>query len=124
MSMVRSLFHKLDCFISVLYFSYCMLNVITLSVIMLNVMAPAPELPQTLGLIEEAWKHRYLRKVDSSSFVLCPLQALPLPRAFLQQPLTVLTTQNSQAVRATNESIFHRCLCLKGTNALAYLPQG
>ncbi len=36
--------------------------------------------------------------------------ALPLPRALLWQPLTVLTRQTRQAVCALNQSIFLRCL--------------
>ncbi len=51
--------------------------------------------------------HRYLRKVDCSSFVMCPLLPLALPRIFLQQPLTVLTRQTSQVVHAINQSIFN-----------------
>ncbi len=45
-------------------------------------------------------------KVDGSGFVMCLLLALGLPRAFLQQPLTVLTRQTRQAVCAINQSIF------------------
>ncbi len=41
---------------------------------------------------------------------MCPLLALPIPRAFLLQPLTVLTRQARQVVRAINQSIFLRCL--------------
>jgi hypothetical protein len=44
-----------------------------------------------------------LRKVDCSSFVLCLLLVLPLPRAFLWQPLTVLTRQTRQVY----ESLIH-----------------
>jgi hypothetical protein len=44
---------------------------------------------------------------DCSSFVMCPLQVLPLPRAFLQQPQTVPTRQ---VVRAINQSILLRYL--------------
>ncbi len=44
---------------------------------------------------------------------MCPLLALPLPRAFLWHPLTVLTRQTRQAVRAINQSIFLRCLCIQ-----------
>ncbi len=51
--------------------------------------------------------HRYLRKVDCSSFVMCPLLQLALPRIFLQQPLTVLIRQTSQVVRAINQSILN-----------------
>jgi hypothetical protein len=50
--------------------------------------------------------HRYLRKVDCSSFVLCLLPALALPRVFLRQPLNVLTRQTRQAVCVINQSIF------------------
>jgi hypothetical protein len=49
---------------------------------------------------------RYLRKVDCSSFVLCLLLALPLPSAYLQQPLRVVTRQTRQAEHAINQSIF------------------
>ncbi len=42
---------------------------------------------------------------------MCLLLALPLPRAFLWQPLTVLTRQTRQAVRPINQSVFLRCLC-------------
>jgi hypothetical protein len=38
---------------------------------------------------------------------MCPLLALPLPKAFLGQPLTVLTRQTGQAVHAVNQSIFN-----------------
>ncbi len=54
----------------------------------------------------DSLSHRYLRKVDCSSFVMCQLLALPLPRAFLRQQLTVLTRQARQAVHAINQSIF------------------
>jgi hypothetical protein len=50
--------------------------------------------------------HRYLRKVECSNFVMRPVLALHLTRAFLQQPLTVLTRQTWQAVRAINQSTF------------------
>ncbi len=39
----------------------------------------------------EYWSHRYLRKVDCSSFVMCPLLVLALPGVFLLRPLTVPT---------------------------------
>jgi hypothetical protein len=55
--------------------------------------------------------HRPLRKVACSSFVMCPLLALALPRVFLKQPRTVLTRQTRQAVRAINLSIF-KIICL------------
>ncbi len=51
--------------------------------------------------------HRYLRKVDCSSFVMCPPQALSLPGVFLWQPPTVLTKQTRDAVDAINQSIFN-----------------
>jgi hypothetical protein len=51
--------------------------------------------------------HMYLRKVDCSSFGMCPLQALALPRVFLWRLLTVLTRQTRQVVRAINQSIFN-----------------
>jgi hypothetical protein len=54
--------------------------------------------------------HRYLRKADCSSFDTCLLLALPLPKSFLCQPLTVLTRQTRQAVHAINTSILLRCL--------------
>ncbi len=50
--------------------------------------------------------HRYLRKVDCSSFVMCPLLVLPFQRAFLRQPLAALTRQTMQAVSAINQPIF------------------
>jgi hypothetical protein len=50
--------------------------------------------------------HRYLRKVDWSSFVMCPLLALALAKAFLQWPQTTLTRQTRQVVHAINRSIF------------------
>ncbi len=56
------------------------------------------------------WNHRYLRKVDCSSFVMCRLLALPLRRPFLRWPPTVLARQTRQAVCAINQSIFLRCL--------------
>jgi hypothetical protein len=67
--------------------------------------------------------HMYLRKVDCSSFGMCPLQALALPRVFLWQPLTVLTRQTRQAVRAINQSIFVYNVYLVGyLTHLATLP--
>jgi hypothetical protein len=56
----------------------------------------------------EHLSHRYLRKSDCSSFVMCLLLALPLPKAFLWQPLTELTKQTRQAIHAFNQSIFLR----------------
>ncbi len=53
------------------------------------------------------------RNVDCSSIVMCPIIALPLPRAFLWQPLTVMTRTTRQAVHAIDQSIFLGCLCLK-----------
>ena len=50
--------------------------------------------------------HRYLRKVDWSSFFTCPLLALPLPKAFLQWPPTVLTRYARHSVIAIIQSIF------------------
>jgi len=47
------------------------------------------------------------RKVDSLSFVMCMLLSVGLPMAFLQQPLTVLTRQTSQAVHTINQTIFY-----------------
>ncbi len=40
------------------------------------------------------------------------LLALPLPRVFLKQPLTVQIRPTGQAVHAINQSIFLRCLWL------------
>jgi hypothetical protein len=37
---------------------------------------------------------------------MCPLLVLPLPRAFLWRPLTVLTRHTRQAIRAIKQSIF------------------
>ncbi len=51
--------------------------------------------------------HRYLRKVDWSSFVMCLLQVLALTGVFLWQPLTVLNRQTRQAERVINQSIFN-----------------
>jgi hypothetical protein len=51
--------------------------------------------------------HRYLRKAECSSFIMCLLLVLPLPRVFLQEPQTVLTRQSRQAVCAINQSIFN-----------------
>ncbi len=46
-----------------------------------------------------------------AQFLLCDqLLVVPFPRAFLQQPLTVLTRQTRQVVCAINRSIFLRCL--------------
>ncbi len=58
-------------------------------------------------------EHSYLWKVNCSSFVVCLLLALPFPRAFLQQPLTVLNRQTRQVVRAINQSVFLRCLWIE-----------
>ncbi len=48
--------------------------------------------------------------MDCSCFVMCLLIALPLPRAFLRQPQTVLKRQTRKGVYAINKSIFLRCL--------------
>jgi hypothetical protein len=45
--------------------------------------------------------------------VMCPLLVLPLPRAFLLRPLTVLTRQTRQEVHHINQSICLRCLWYK-----------
>ncbi len=50
--------------------------------------------------------HRYLRKVDCSSFVKSPPLALALPRVFLQWPLRVQTRQTRQAIRAFKQYFF------------------
>ncbi len=42
--------------------------------------------------------HRFLRKIDSSSFVICLVLAFALTMVFLWQPLTVLTRQATQVV--------------------------
>ncbi len=55
---------------------------------------------------------KYLRKVVCSSFVMCMLLTLPLRKAFLQQPPTVLTRQTRQSVHAISHSIFLRSLWL------------
>jgi len=59
--------------------------------------------------------HRYLKNLDYSSFVMCPLLALSHPRLFLASfiavPQTVLMRQTQQAVCAINQSIFLMCLC-------------
>jgi hypothetical protein len=49
-------------------------------------------------------------KADCSSFVMCPILVLHLPRAFLRQLLIVLTIQTRKAVHTINQSIFLRCL--------------
>jgi len=38
---------------------------------------------------------------------MCPLLGLGLPRAFLQQPITVITRKTRQADCAINQSIFN-----------------
>ncbi len=50
--------------------------------------------------------HRYVRKVDYSSFVMPLLLVFALPRVFLWQPQIVTTRQTWQAIRAINQSIF------------------
>jgi len=50
--------------------------------------------------------HRYLRKVDCSSYVMHPLLVLALSMVFLMQPLTVLTRQKRQVVCAINCLLF------------------
>jgi hypothetical protein len=50
--------------------------------------------------------NRYLKKSRLLKFVMCWLLALPFPEAFLQWPLTVLTRETKQAVRAINQSIY------------------
>ncbi len=55
--------------------------------------------------------HRYLWKVDCSSFAMCLLLVLPLPRAFLRWPLRALIRQTRWAVCAINQSIFIWWLC-------------
>ncbi len=53
------------------------------------------------------------RKVYCSSVVMCLLQLLPLPREFLQWPLTVVTRLTRQAVSVFNHSILLKCLWLE-----------
>ncbi len=49
--------------------------------------------------------HRYLKKRKLVQFVTCRLLALPVPRAFLKRPPTVLTRETRQAIHAINQSI-------------------
>jgi hypothetical protein len=56
------------------------------------------------------WGQISKENLDCSSFVMCPLLALPLSRAFYRLPLTVLTRQTRHAVNAINQSVFLRCL--------------
>jgi hypothetical protein len=65
-------------------------------------------------------KHRYLKNIDCSSFVMCPLLAPHLPRHFwllflLLRPLTVLMNQTRQV-----SSLYYLdvCGCECGSNAL------
>jgi len=58
-------------------------------------------------------KHRYLRKVDCSCFVMQPLLAPALSRVFLQQSLTVLNSQTGQAVHVINKAIFNMMSMVK-----------
>jgi len=74
--------------------------------IVCNSCCGSPGAPLALGDIAPI---DILRNVDCSSFVMCLLLAMPLPRAFLWQPLAVLTRQIKQAVHAINQS---RCLCV------------
>jgi hypothetical protein len=50
--------------------------------------------------------HRYQKKGRLLKIVMCGQLALPFPRAFLQQPLRVLTRETRQTVQAINQSIF------------------
>jgi hypothetical protein len=43
---------------------------------------------------------------------MCPKLVLPIPGAFLQWPLTILTRQTRQAVPGINQSIFLDFRCL------------
>ncbi len=51
--------------------------------------------------------HRYLRKVDCSSFVMHQLLALAFQKVFMWWPLTALTRKTRQSVHAINQSIFN-----------------
>jgi hypothetical protein len=51
--------------------------------------------------------HRCPRNVYCSSFVMCLLLALALPRVFLLWPLRVLTRQTRQAVNAISSLFFN-----------------
>jgi hypothetical protein len=62
--------------------------------------------PKKQCLKRDRLAHRYLRKVDCSSFVMCPFLALVLPSIFLWQSLTVLTRQTRQGVCAIIQSNF------------------
>ncbi len=53
------------------------------------------------------WLHRYIRKADCSSFVMCLLLALALLRVFLLWPLTVLIRPTRQAVCAIKQSFLN-----------------
>ena len=69
--------------------------------------------PTTDALIFLKCMHRYLKNIDCSSFVMCPLLAPHLQRhfwLFWLQPITVLMRQTRQAVCAINQSIFVWCL--------------
>ncbi len=63
--------------------------------------------PYTVG-----FTHRYLKKSRLTKFVMCPLLALPLPRVFLQQPLTVLARQTMQSLMSLiSLSFLDICSC-------------
>ncbi len=90
-------------------FIVIMMRVIVPSVIMLSVIWPKS---LCWGRFDEqkftlAANHRYLRKVDCSSFVLSHATSACSSKRFLQRPLTVLTGQTRQAVRAINQYIFN-----------------
>jgi len=55
-------------------------------------------------------KHRYLKKSRLLKFCYVPATSTASSKGILWQPLTVLTRQTSQAVRAIDQSIFLRCL--------------
>ncbi len=56
--------------------------------------------------VKKGTYNRYLKKSRLLKFVMCQLLALPFPGAFLQWPLTVLSRETRQAVRAINQSIY------------------
>ncbi len=50
--------------------------------------------------------HRYPKKSRLLKFDMCRLRVLPFPKAFLQWPLTELTIETRQVVRAISQSIY------------------
>jgi hypothetical protein len=66
-------------------------------------------------MVDEHLRHRYLKKSRLLKFCYVLAARQPFPRAFLRQPLTVLTRQaRLAAVCAINQSIFLRCLLFEG----------